>query len=193
MGKGDDFERECCRYLSRWWSDGERDDIFWRNRRRITSQVKSAERQLGDIKAERPEGIPLTDFYNIEIKIGYAKNKTGKKFKISNWDVLDLIDSTKLKGRKIFWDFWEQVVTDSEISKRTPMLIFCRDYHVPVIAMYSSDLIKLLDLQGAYSFDFISLSFKKYPTIKLMRRDDFFTWLSPRTVRVLFNQLKGGN
>lgn len=28
--KGSVFEREICKALGRWWTDGERDDIFWR-------------------------------------------------------------------------------------------------------------------------------------------------------------------
>src|SRR5262245_2386383 len=28
--KGSKFERDLCRQLSLWWSDGKRDDVFWR-------------------------------------------------------------------------------------------------------------------------------------------------------------------
>jgi len=188
MGKGDNFERECCRYLSLWWSDGEKDDIFWRNRRRITSRTKAAERQMGDIAAVHPEGIPLTELFNIEIKTGYAKTKHGKKFKISNWDILDLIDSTKPKGRKVFWDFWEQTKTDAELSQRIPLLIFSRDYHVPVVGIYGRDLNKLAYFVGTPFFNQIIIFFKTELPIKLIRLEDFLIWASPGAVKLLHTE-----
>jgi len=30
MAKGGEFERDISRFLSRWWTYGERDDVFWR-------------------------------------------------------------------------------------------------------------------------------------------------------------------
>jgi len=30
MAKGSSFEREICTILSKWWTNNERDDVFWR-------------------------------------------------------------------------------------------------------------------------------------------------------------------
>src|SRR6056300_739729 len=61
MAKGDTFEREICTLLSEWWSDGKRDDIFWRHD--SGSRAKGSSRKgkttfgaYGDIKASDPIG-----------------------------------------------------------------------------------------------------------------------------------------
>lgn len=80
MGKGADFERSTCRELSEWWSEGigqaKSDDYFWRSSQsggRATQRAKSGKRTFGsygDITALNPLGIPLLDFFTIELKRG---------------------------------------------------------------------------------------------------------------------------
>lgn len=190
MGKGDNFERDQCRFLSLWWTQGKRDDVFWRNRTRVTSKTPHAERQLGDLISTHPMSIPMIRMFNVEFKTGYSKTKKGTRVKNIPWDVLDLIDSTKPKGHKIFDEFWEQTITDAKISGRIPLLIFKRDFHVPVVATLHSDVRKLEDYNGFSELRQILIAKEDCDGdfIRLFRRDDFFNWLNPETIKVLSAQ-----
>lgn len=72
--KGNAYEREICKDLSKWISYGERDDIFWRSAMsggRTTVGLKKGivrNTQGGDITAIDPIGNKLTNKYVIECK-----------------------------------------------------------------------------------------------------------------------------
>jgi hypothetical protein len=186
MSKGDNFERSVCRALSLWWTEGERDDVFWRNRTRITSDSPGALRQLGDLTATHTVGIPFIEVFNVELKTGYSKTKAGKKHKVIPWDLLDLIDG---KG-KIFLDFWEQTQTDAILSKRFPMLIFKRDYHNPVVVMRRTDMFILTGYQGpvpCVNLSVLNAYHKEldFGPLDLYPFDKFFNWLRPGTIKLM--------
>lgn len=90
--KGSAFEREICKQLSRWWSHGERDDIFWRSSQsggRATQRSKKGLRTFGcygDITAVDPIGQPLLQFVTIELKRGRSHGSPGDllDFKANN-------------------------------------------------------------------------------------------------------------
>lgn len=75
--KGNGFEREMCRKLSLWWSNGERDDLLWRSSNsggRATMRSKKKKTttgHYGDIAACDPCIQPLLDLCVIETKKGY--------------------------------------------------------------------------------------------------------------------------
>lgn len=73
--KGSAFERAFCKDLSRWWTDGERDDVFWRTSgsgARATARTgQSTFGQYGDIQATDPIGQPLVNLVTFELKAGY--------------------------------------------------------------------------------------------------------------------------
>lgn len=72
--KGNAYEREICRDLSKWISYGGSDDIFWRSAMsggRTTVGLKKGivrNNQGGDITAIDPIGNKLTDKYVVECK-----------------------------------------------------------------------------------------------------------------------------
>ena len=78
MAKGGDFEREVSRLLSLWWTEGARDDVFWRTSAsggRATSRAQAFKRtryEYGDITFTDPIGKPLLDVTVIEAKRGYT-------------------------------------------------------------------------------------------------------------------------
>jgi len=187
INKGGPFEREICRYLSLWWSNQERDDIFWRNRVRRTMNTPNAEVQLGDIVALDPIGAPLTDYYNIECKTGYSKTRKGKKVKNIPWDILDLIDG-KEDGDKVFLNFWEQTDRDAFISKREPLLIFKRDYHKPVVCLEKGNINLLEGWAGKLPLSFIQYFSNDFGHLILIRADDFFDWIPPEIVIAMRNE-----
>ncbi|KKM80352.1 hypothetical protein LCGC14_1340700 [marine sediment metagenome] len=185
MGKGENFERDQCRFLSLWWTEGKHNDVFWRSRVRATRRSPDAKHQLGDIKADSPEGEGLMAVFNIELKTGYSVGKKGKTVKNVPWDLLDLIDYRKgsedLEKKQII-KFWRQTVTDAEISERIPLLIFKRDFHVPVVCIHDSLMDVFEQHNGRYKYSYLML----YPEyLVLCRAETFFEWLSPETVKMI--------
>lgn len=77
--KGSAFERHLCTTLSLWWTDNQRDDIYWRSscsggRATIRSRNnKTTQGQYGDITAIDPIGQPLLDLCIVEAKRGYRE------------------------------------------------------------------------------------------------------------------------
>jgi len=186
MGKGDDFERSQCRFLSLWWSNGERNDIFWRNRKHLTIKDPTGRHQLGDIMSLYPEGISFVRVFNVELKTGYSKTKRGKKVKTVPWDVLDLIDYVGIEPQDpVLLRFWEQTREDARISERLPLLIFKRDYHSPVVCTDITTLNSLSVHLKKPTFPFVQFSNKDHSLI-MFREELFFTWLLPSVVKEIY-------
>ncbi len=78
MAKGGEFERNICKQLSLWWTENERDDIFWRTAgsgaRHTTRQKKniSTENSAGDVCYIDQLGKPFIDYFLMELKRGYT-------------------------------------------------------------------------------------------------------------------------
>jgi hypothetical protein len=143
MAKGGNFEREVSKDLSLWWSNGERDDIFWHtggSGSRFTSrrkQNKDTAYQGGDITFTDPIGEPLIKMFSIELKTGYGskrKSKAQRRKVITNWALMDFLDSNQ--GLPIFGEFWAQSLEDAELSGREPLLIFRRNMMKRCIALW---------------------------------------------------------
>lgn len=81
--KGSAFEREICKKLSLWWSEGDRDDIFWRSSQsggRATLRARKGQStygSYGDIAAIDPIGEPLLKVFTIELKRGSSYSTAG--------------------------------------------------------------------------------------------------------------------
>lgn len=193
MGKGQSFERKISEELSNWFTDNETSLAFYRtagsggratNRRKGNKEINKDD--FGDIKAELPIGKPLTDFFSIELKTGYAKKSKSKSkknegkevIKVVNWDILDIIDSTQQKPQ--FYDFWEQCERDSSILSKEPLLIFRRNNKQPCIAMYTDIFTTFITKCGHPEFEFLSLNFCSenlcFPSISICNLYKFFEW-----------------
>ena len=72
--KGAGFERDVCKKLSLWVSEGKSDAIFWRSAmsggRATVGQKQGIQRntQVGDISAIDPIGAPFLDVFYVECK-----------------------------------------------------------------------------------------------------------------------------
>lgn len=133
--KGAAFERECCRRLSLWLTDGKRDDLFWRSSMsggRATLQHRKGKTnlaQVGDICAIDSEGEKLLlHFVSIECKFHRS---------------LDIVLSV-LQRRGRLWKFWEQTVEQADRVKRCPMLI-ARENRVPTLMLIGEGLHDSID------------------------------------------------
>ena len=121
--KGSSFERELCKSLSLWWTNGDSDDIFWRSTTsgaRATSRRKQGKKtfgQDGDITATNPIGQPFLDLFCIEAKRGYNK--------ATIQDCLDPAEGMKVQP---FAQFGDQAVrSHKNAESKSWMLIHKRD------------------------------------------------------------------
>ena len=122
-GKGSSFERDICRQLSLWWSNGKRDDLFWRcagsgamakTRSKIGKQTFG---QYGDVQATDPAGQPLLNVFTIEIKRGY-----------SSANFINMLDKPGNAAIQTWELFYNQVTQDATNAKsRAWMIIWRRD------------------------------------------------------------------
>lgn len=121
--KGSQFEREVCVILSRWVSNGEHEDLFWRSamsggRATVRGQRgKNTNNQLGDISSVSRAGHCLTNRFVIEVKF-YAD--------------LD-IDAFLFKSRGKLVQFWREVQGIARKEKREPLLIAKQNRLAPLL------------------------------------------------------------
>ena len=104
MAKGSGWERDTCKFLSKWIQGTEKPYLFWRGRGSggmfTVSEGGVGDAFSGDVYSVRPEERFLTDHYSIECKDGYANTSLDKFFKYNKSDPLK--------------SFWEQCVDDAE-------------------------------------------------------------------------------
>ena len=128
-GKGSGFERDICRQLSLWWSDGKDDDIFWRTASsggRATQRNKKGKKtfgQAGDVQATNPIGQPLIDVCAIELKRGYSKTS-----------VFDIVDKPTKAKEQMYEAFFRQAIqSHKSAGSYSWMLITRRDRREAVV------------------------------------------------------------
>jgi hypothetical protein len=115
-GKGSAFERKICKELSLWWSDGKRDDVFWRTAgsgSRATVRAKTNQtthNSHGDIGAVDPFGAALVDVFVFSLKNGYKdthasglldKPRLDKKYELEKW--IEEISNCCEKAGTVSW------------------------------------------------------------------------------------------
>lgn len=126
--KGGIFERECCKKLSLWLSDGKRDDLFWRSAMsggRATVRWKNKElnyAQAGDICAIDPLGHKLTSRFVIECK--HVKH-------------LQLHTAVAQFGGDLY-KFWDKLCSQAKHVRREPMLL-AKQNQQPVLLITSPE------------------------------------------------------
>lgn len=188
MSKGSAFEREVCRILSFWVSDGKRDDIFYRSQAsgaRFTARRKSGKDtafQGGDVCFSDPEGYLLCSNWSIEIKTGQGwktrvRDENGKIVKKlqERWDVMDVIDSHQKKTTLEI--MWEQCERDAGLTSREPILIFRRNLRSPCIMIKREYYNRLAEYYGEFPGDVIVLSGPQRYAMIIMLLKNFTEWI----------------
>jgi hypothetical protein len=179
--KGSAFERTISKQLSLWWTEGERDDVFWRSTQsggRATQRAKSGKTtasSYGDIAPLDSIGKPFTDYFCIELKRGYS----------SDTEVLGIIDSRK-NNHKLF-EFYFQCERDKELGgMKESLVIFKRDRRTACIMfrpLYNSILTRLFGNQERLKMPYIQISHPDIPMgLIVMDLDDWFEWIDPVTL-----------
>lgn len=182
--KGGAFERDISRKLSLWWTNNERDDIFWRTSTsgaRATVRArkgKTTAGSVGDISLLDVIGKPLLDACSIELKRGYK-----------TWSMMDVLDKKKDKNST-----FEEFIIQSErerVDANTPyfMLITRRDGRKSLVTIPHSFFVKLTTIiPKPIQFTCIETSIRipdndsTYPKANVyvtMNLDDFLNWVKP--------------
>lgn len=170
--KGGTFERDICKYLSKWIQGTEKPYIFWRGRGSggvFTQDISSGEDFAGDIYLVRPDGKFLTDMFSIECKNGYPKATIDYHLKYNKTDSIR--------------DFWEQCTNDATLTKRHPLLIYKKLGIKPTFVG--------IDQKGKDMFDTLLTGVRythlhyadKLPDLYLYSMDEFFKLVRPEHLR----------
>ena len=110
--KGSQFEREICVKLSKWVTNGEREDVFWRSAMsggRATvghKRGKQHSTQVGDISCIHPSGHRLSEAFAIECKF-YA----------------DLNYQSLIIGKGKLLQFWAEIRKQAKRYEKEPFLV----------------------------------------------------------------------
>lgn len=184
MAKGSAYERDFCKRLSRWWTDGKRDDVFYRTSNsggRASTRAKKGETtfgQYGDVCASDPIGLPLIKATTIELKRGY-----------NNSTIHNLLDKTERHKEQQFEKWYKQITTDAERAGSIGwLLVTRRDRREEVVWMqdtfwdsFCSELHRcpFLRLEMRWGPE------KKYEEICGMLLRDWFQIVKPRVIEYL--------
>ena len=170
--KGSSFERKICKKLSLWWSDGKRDDIFYRasgsgaratSRHRKGKETANAE---GDVCYTDKEGADLLKIVCIELKCGYKE-----------WSVLDDLETKQTVTQ--FDKFWNQVTESAEHAEAMPFLIYKKDRKLEM-CVFPKELFRFMDLGICSSFNYAMI---RNESLVCMRLDDFLKYITPDDFR----------
>ena len=102
--KGSEFERQVCKTLSLWISDGERDDIFWRSAMsggRATLAIKKGSistAHAGDITPTHSLGFEFLEQFMVECKFYKDLNVESLIFGTSTGEIYKFFDK---EGRTV--------------------------------------------------------------------------------------------
>ena len=187
--KGSDYERETCRKLSVWWSEEDRDDLFWRSAgsgamAKTRSKIgKSTFGQYGDIQAVDPKGQLLLDTFTMELKRGYNSD-----------NFMNMMDKKETAAKQMWEKFFDQVHEDSvNADSKTWMIIWRRDRKEALI--YTPiKIIKQLSKAGSRLQDVphmrgkVRLKEGKLMSIFFCALDDFLNVVDPEHIKTLWEK-----
>lgn len=182
-GKGSRFERDFCRTLSLWYTDGRRNDIFWRAansggmgtvRRRMGKQAGQG--YHGDIAAVDPSGAAFIDIFTLELKRGYPRAS-----------LQDLYDTPE--GRRCPWQDWVAQAHNAHLRAGSVawLLVHRRNNRTSVVVGPRTAgrlLIRGLQAEGIPEpKSFAVLHTPRTPVpVFVMQLDEFFSAFSPALV-----------
>ncbi len=127
--KGASWEREVCRQLSLWITNGKKSDCLWRSamsggRATVASRKGQQIRQGGDICSVSPEGHVLTDKYCVECK------------HVKKLDIASFI----LDNKGALAKHWKQAIKQARQQFRMPILIAKENSRKPIIIILPRSL-----------------------------------------------------
>lgn len=152
--KGSSFERQICKALSLWVSNGEREDLYWRSamsggRATVGRRAgKDLAKHAGDISATSRDGHKLTNHFFIECKFV-------RDLGIANFVYM------KPSTIRRFWDVAVEQANDHDLA---PMLI-AKENNGPVIVVISGKEARGFEWAKEAATARIALDLKRNATI----------------------------
>ena len=176
MGKGQEFERQICKKLSLWWTEGERDDIFWRSAgsgARATvrrKKDKDTANSAGDITFTDPIGAPFINVFNVELKKGYNTTTC-------------LYDCVNPKKKSLLLQWLAKVKKEACQSRRKSyLLILKRDRKNTIIFVQWDFFIRQEKYSGIFQEDFFEFRNDNCSFV-CCDFDHFLNWITPEDIR----------
>ena len=174
--KGSQFERKICKLLSLWFTENERDDIFFRSASSgamATQRFKKGKNtsgQQGDVTSTDLKGIIFINKFSIELK-------SYKDFSL---------DFLIYKNKSLIHDWWNQCKSDAERENKNPLLIIKKNNKKEII-IFKHDLYKYFcDFFGEISNKLYVVGYINDTYIMIMLLTDFFDYVNPVTLKSTF-------
>jgi len=144
--KGGKFEREICKKLSLWITNGDKEDCLWRSaisggRATVAHRKGKEVRQGGDICSVSPEGHQLTDHWFIECK-------NVQRLYLDQW---------LIKGTGLFSKFWMKCRNEAKRHGRAPVIIAKQNGWPTLIIGPTDLLLHIKDAAPILSTEYISI------------------------------------
>lgn len=182
--KGQAWERKLAKVLSRWWTGGENDSVFWRTPNsggRATARTKSGKKSkntYGDLLATDPDGQPLVDLVCLELKKGYSTDHIHS--------LLDMRGGTPLP----LYGKWFVKIQETARAAGVPhwMLIAKRDRRESLV-FFSLSMWK--DLINDAATLPLQLELEGIPSVGGCTLHDFLRWVRPNDVRKALKRHQG--
>ena len=176
---GGKWERDFCKFLSRWIDPDSKELYFWRSAGSgsvfTVSKGKIGANFAGDVCAIAEKGEFFCNLFSCELKCGYPNASLNNHLKSNKSD--------ELKG------FWEQCVMDAILSGKKPLLIFKKKGNHPWIGI-DIDLFKKLKTKLLKKTLFVHLYWneievdeEKYKEIFLFDMNHFFEIIQPNDIK----------
>lgn len=194
MAKGDQWERDLSKWMSLWWTEGDRDDVIWRVRAsgsRATARAKKGKATAGgsgDLYAADPIAQPLFDYWLAEAKRGYAKARPSESINVLYW--LDKPNGTK---DPLLCQWWLKAEQErAQQGRCEAVIIFRRTGKRACIMMRSEAFGVLCSYNDDYPHIAIDIAYgwtgtpEHYFTI--LDLEYFFSWCPPETIRMALEQ-----
>lgn len=196
--KGGKFEREICKRLSLWWSDGEDDSIFWRTHSsggRATQRAKKGKKttgQDGDVGAIHPSGKPLIDLVSIELKCGY--NKTADLH-----GLIDKLDSSAPTQYEMWID--QAIRSHQNAGSFSWLIIHQRTRKEPLVIVPQKLMVELFKMRCGFMVPTASMNvgirnrekgieFESPLTLHVTTLEQFLRRVDPWGLRILHKETK---
>lgn len=184
--KGGAFERQFCKDLSRWWTGGERDDVFWRTSNsggRATTRGKkgtATHGQYGDICATDPVGAPLLQLITFELKRGYNK-----------FTVADLFDKPEGAKQQLYEKWFAKAERDRKAAWSWDwVLVVKRDRRDPLLFV-SDELLSFL-AESDLTLE-ASVRLTNIESVSIVRLSEWFEKVNPEHVKGVLKKLGRGS
>ena len=180
--KGSTFERDICKRLSLWWTDNDRDDVFWRTSgsgARATTRAKQNKTtygQCGDIQATDPIGDPLMKVFAIEIKRGYPNATLSNAFDAAP------------KSKPQIIDFIKQAMKSQNDSDAISWMLIHKRNRRQTTVLVPRTILEYIHPQFFDDMSVIQIELLlKEQSINVVQccLDDFLEWLEPDDIRNL--------